>query len=85
MFEKCKMQQKPNRDVKYLLKAYERDIPAQRVEIVKLKSELESLKTKEMQTKQEKQPDLFLENENLRLKKEILEMELKLNETNRKK
>ncbi len=61
-----------------LIKAYERDIPAQRAEIAKLKSELESLKAKEM----EKQPDLSLENENLRLKKEILEMELKLKETN---
>ncbi len=64
-----------------LIKAYERDINAQRAEIAKLKSELESLKAKEM----EKQPDLSLENENLRLKKEILEMELKLKETNKQR
>lgn len=52
-----------------------------KVEIAKLKRELESLKAKEIQ----KQPDLSIENENLRLKKEILEMELKLKEANKQR
>ncbi|WP_425380464.1 hypothetical protein [Spiroplasma endosymbiont of Stenodema calcarata] len=52
-----------------------------KIENAKLKRELESLKTKETQ----KQPDLSLENENLRLKKQILEMELKLKEVNRER
>ncbi|QJU61299.1 hypothetical protein [Spiroplasma citri] len=43
-----------------------------KIEIVKLKRELESLKIKENQKQQQTQPNLTLENENLRLKKEIL-------------
>lgn len=65
---------KPDRLTKKLIKTREENIPEQKAEIAKLKRELESLKAKEIQ----KQPDLSLENENLRLKKEILEMELKL-------
>ncbi|MBW3058957.1 MAG: hypothetical protein CXB60_07885 [Spiroplasma poulsonii] len=83
--KQIKSREKLSRDEKYLLKAYERDIPAQRVEIVKLKAELESLKAKEMQKQQEIKPELALENENLCLKKEILEMELKLKEVNRER
>ncbi|AKM52747.1 hypothetical protein [Spiroplasma mirum] len=76
-----KSREKLSRDAKYLIKSYTKKIPAQRVEIVKLKAELESLKAKEIQT----QPELTLENENLRLKKEILEIELKLKEANRER
>ncbi|WP_424527038.1 hypothetical protein [Spiroplasma endosymbiont of Glossina fuscipes fuscipes] len=79
--KQIKSREKLTRDAKYLLKAYEKNIPEQKAEIAKLKSELESLKAKEM----EKQPDLSLENENLRLKKEILEMELKLKEANKQR
>ncbi|WP_158676156.1 hypothetical protein [Spiroplasma poulsonii] len=46
---------------------------------------MESLKAKEMQKQQEIKPELALENENLCLKKEILEMELKLKEVNRER
>lgn len=56
-----------------------------KIEIVKLKRELESLKAQEMQKQQQTQSDLSIENENLRLKKEILEMELKLKEANRER
>ncbi|MBH8623459.1 hypothetical protein, partial [Spiroplasma sp. hyd1] len=63
---------KPSKTTHKLIKYYEENIPEQKAEIAKLKKELESLKAKEIQT----QPDLTLENENLRLKKEILEMEL---------
>jgi hypothetical protein len=69
---------KPDRQTRWLIKTKEKRIPERKSEINKLKRELESLKAKEMQVKKEKQPDLSLENENLRLKKEILEMELKL-------
>ncbi|WP_426605879.1 hypothetical protein [Spiroplasma endosymbiont of Glossina fuscipes fuscipes] len=79
--KQIKSREKLTRDAKYLLKAYEKNIPEQKAEIAKLKSELESLKAKEM----EKQPDLSLENENLRLKKEILETELKLKEANKQR
>ncbi|ALA98528.1 hypothetical protein SKUN_001671 [Spiroplasma kunkelii CR2-3x] len=70
-----------NRTQIKLIKSYEEKIPLRKAEIAKLKSELESLKAKEIQT----QPDLSLENENLRLKKEILEMELKLKEANKQR
>lgn len=65
-----------NRAQIWLIKYYEKKIPEKQVKINELKRELESLKAKEIQ------PDLSLENENLRLKKEILEMKLKLKEAN---
>ncbi|WP_374696028.1 hypothetical protein [Spiroplasma endosymbiont of Polydrusus formosus] len=74
---------KPSKTTHKLIKHYEENITKQKAEIVKLKAELELLKAKEMQTKKEIQPDVSLENENLRLKKEILEMELKLKEGNK--
>ncbi|WP_146182479.1 hypothetical protein [Spiroplasma poulsonii] len=74
-----------NRTQIKLIKSYEEKIPLRKTEIAKLKAELESLKAKEMQKQQEIKPDLTLENENLRLKKEILEMELKLKEANRER
>ncbi|PQP79718.1 hypothetical protein C6B38_00450 [Spiroplasma sp. ChiS] len=74
-----------NRTQIWLIKSYEKDIPEQKAEIAKLKRELEPLKEKEMQTKKEKQSELTLENEIFKLKKEILEMELKLKEVNNEK
>ncbi|WP_425378963.1 hypothetical protein [Spiroplasma endosymbiont of Polydrusus pterygomalis] len=74
---------KPSKTTHKLIKYYEENITKQKSEIAKLKRELESLKAKEIQTQQEKKPDLTLENENLRLKKEILEIELKLKEGNK--
>ncbi|WP_338964976.1 MULTISPECIES: hypothetical protein [unclassified Spiroplasma] len=76
---------KPTRVTRRLIKSYEENIPLRKTEIAKLKRGLESMKAKEMQKKQEIKPELILENENLRLKKEILEMELKLKETNRER
>ncbi|QIA71925.1 hypothetical protein GL981_11555 (plasmid) [Spiroplasma citri] len=76
---------KPSKTTHKLIKYYEENITKQKAEIAKLKKELESMIAKEIQTQQEKKPDLTLENENLRLKKEILEMELKLKETNKQR
>lgn len=80
-----KSEQKPDRQTRRLIKTREKRIPERKSEIFKLKRELESLKAKEMQKEQQTQPNLSLENENLRLKKEILEMELKLKEANRER
>ncbi|QIA68155.1 hypothetical protein [Spiroplasma citri] len=77
---------KPDRLTRGLIKTKEKRIPERKTEIAKLKAELESLKAKETQKQQQTQPNLTtLENENLRLKKEILEMELKLKEANKQR